>query len=102
MLALLIKALLIQAFSIPSGSMMHTLEIKDRVLVNKLIYDVRGIHRGEIVVFNGIDDWAPRGSRSPSPRAPRHRACTGSARSSASRPTTRTTSSGSSACPATG
>ncbi|MCU1587467.1 MAG: signal peptidase [Frankiales bacterium] len=58
-LALLIKALLIQAFSIPSGSMMHTLEIKDRVLVNKLIYDVRGIHRGEIVVFNGIDDWAP-------------------------------------------
>jgi signal peptidase I len=61
-LALLIKALLIQAFSIPSGSMMHTLEIKDRVLVNKLIYDVRGIHRGEIVVFNGIDDWAPEGS----------------------------------------
>jgi signal peptidase I len=60
-LALLIKALLIQAFSIPSGSMMHTLEINDRVLVNKLIYDVRGIHRGEIVVFNGIDDWAPEG-----------------------------------------
>jgi signal peptidase I len=58
-LALLIKALLLQAFSIPSGSMMHTLEINDRVLVNKLIYDVRGIHRGEIVVFNGIDDWAP-------------------------------------------
>ncbi len=60
-LALLIKALLIQAFSIPSGSMMHTLEVGDRVLVNKLIYDVRGIHRGEIVVFNGIDDWAPEG-----------------------------------------
>jgi signal peptidase I len=58
-LALLIKALLIQAFSIPSGSMMHTLEVRDRVLVNKLIYDVRDIHRGEIVVFNGIDDWAP-------------------------------------------
>jgi signal peptidase I len=58
-LALLIKAVLIQAFSIPSGSMMHTLEIKDRVLVNKLIYHVRDIHRGEIVVFNGIDDWAP-------------------------------------------
>jgi len=57
-LALLIKALLIQAFSIPSGSMMHTLEKGDRVLVNKLIYDVRGIHRGEVVVFNGIDDWA--------------------------------------------
>ncbi|MGZ6827843.1 MAG: signal peptidase I [Mycobacteriales bacterium] len=60
-LALLIKAFLLQAFSIPSGSMEHTLEIGDRVLVNKLVYDVRGIHRGEVVVFNGIDDWAPEG-----------------------------------------
>jgi len=63
-LALLIKALLLQAFSIPSGSMEKTLHgcdgcHGDRVLVNKLVYDVRGIHRGEIVVFNGIDDWAP-------------------------------------------
>ncbi len=58
-LALLIKALLLQAFSIPSGSMQQTLRIGDRVLVNKLVYDVRGIHRGEVVVFNGIDDWAP-------------------------------------------
>lgn len=60
-LALLIKAFLLQAFSIPSGSMQHTLEIGDRVLVNKLVYDVRGIHRGEVVVFNGIDDWTPEG-----------------------------------------
>jgi signal peptidase I len=60
-LALLIKGFLLQAFSIPSGSMQHTLEIGDRVLVNKLVYDFRGIHRGEVVVFNGIDDWAPEG-----------------------------------------
>jgi signal peptidase I len=60
-LALLIKAFLLQAFSIPSGSMEHTLEVGDRVLVNKLVYDFRGIHRGEVVVFNGIDDWAPEG-----------------------------------------
>jgi signal peptidase I len=58
-LALLIKAFLLQAFSIPSGSMQHTLEIGDRVLVNKVVYHVRGIHRGEVVVFNGVDDWAP-------------------------------------------
>jgi len=57
-LALLIKGLLIQAFSIPSESMQHTLEPGDRVLVNKLIYDVRDIHRGEVVVFDGIDNWA--------------------------------------------
>lgn len=61
-LALLIKAFLLQAFSIPSGSMEHTLEIGDRVLVNKLVYDVRGIHRGEVVVFNGIDDWGREGA----------------------------------------
>ncbi len=58
-LALVIKAFLLQAFSIPSGSMQHTLEVGDRVLVNKVVYDIRGIHRGEVVVFNGIDDWAP-------------------------------------------
>ena len=64
-LALLIKAFLLQAFSIPSGSMQHTLEIGDRVLVNKVVYDVRGIHRGEVVVFNGVDDWAPESDITP-------------------------------------
>ncbi len=64
-LALFIKSFLLQAFSIPSGSMEQTLRIGDRVLVNKLVYDVRGIHRGEVVVFDGIDDWAPEGENSP-------------------------------------
>lgn len=64
-LALAIKAFLLQAFSIPSGSMQHTLEIGDRVLVNKVVYDVRGIHRGEVVVFNGVDDWAPEADVTP-------------------------------------
>jgi signal peptidase I len=58
-LALLIKAFLIQAFYIPSGSMQHTLELRDRVLVNKLVYRFRDIHRGEIVVFNGLDNFTP-------------------------------------------
>ena len=59
LLALLIKAFLIQAFYIPSGSMQQTLELRDRVLVNKLVYDFRDIHRGEIVVFNGLDSFTP-------------------------------------------
>ena len=71
LLALVIKGLLLQAFSIPSGSMQHTLEVGDRVLVNKVVYRVRGIHRGEVVVFNGIDDWAPEGDVS-APRDPLH------------------------------
>ncbi|HWL35720.1 MAG TPA: signal peptidase I [Frankiaceae bacterium] len=57
-LALLLKSFLIQAFFIPSGSMEKTLHgcsgcSGDRVLVNKVVYKFRDIHRGEIVVFNG-------------------------------------------------
>lgn len=64
-LALLIKAFLVQAFYIPSGSMQQTLEIRDRVLVNKLVYDFRDIHRGEIVVFNGLDSFTPETQLAP-------------------------------------
>jgi signal peptidase I len=57
LLALLIKAFLVQAFFIPSESMENTLKVKDRVLVNKLVYRFRDIHRGEIVVFKGPEGW---------------------------------------------
>jgi signal peptidase I len=60
-LALILKATLVQAFSIPSGSMEQTLAVGDRVLVNKVVYDFRNIHRGEVVVFNGSDLWAKEG-----------------------------------------
>jgi signal peptidase I len=50
-LALLIKTFLIQAFFIPSESMVPTLLVDDRVLVNKLAYRFREPRRGEIVVF---------------------------------------------------
>jgi signal peptidase I len=58
-LAVLIRTFLVQAFYIPSGSMEKTLLIKDRVLVNKVVYDMRDPVRGEIVVFRGTDNWAP-------------------------------------------
>lgn len=50
-LALLLKTFLVQAFFIPSSSMEPTLDIGDRVLVNKLAYDLRDPRRGELVVF---------------------------------------------------
>jgi signal peptidase I len=56
-LALVIKSYAIQAFYIPSGSMQNTLEIGDRVLINKVVYHVRDISRGDIVVFNGDGSW---------------------------------------------
>jgi len=52
-LALVVKAFVVQAYFIPSGSMERTLLIGDRVFVNKLVYRTRSVHRGEIVVFNG-------------------------------------------------
>ncbi|HEY6297357.1 MAG TPA: signal peptidase I [Streptosporangiaceae bacterium] len=58
-LAVLIKTFAVQAFWIPSGSMENTLEINDRVLVNKIVYHLRDIHRGDIVVFNGDGSWDP-------------------------------------------
>ena len=59
LLTLVIKTYAIQAFYIPSGSMQNTLAVGDRVLVNKVVYDVRSIHRGDIVVFSGDGSWNP-------------------------------------------
>jgi signal peptidase I len=64
-LALIIKTFVVQAFFIPSSSMENTLEIGDKVLVNKLVYDFRPIHRGDIIVFNGDGSWYPATSQSP-------------------------------------
>jgi signal peptidase I len=58
LIAFLIKTFLFQAFYIPSASMEPTLNIGDRVLVNKLSYDFHDLHRGDIVVFS-----APPGER---------------------------------------
>lgn len=62
-LALVIRAFVVEAFKIPSGSMEPTLEIGDHLLVNKFIYGIRipftSIHlfpwkspqRGDVIVF---------------------------------------------------
>ena len=49
--ALIVKTFLVQAFYIPSASMEPTLMIGDRVFVNKLVYDIGDIHRGDVIVF---------------------------------------------------
>ncbi|MCU1456256.1 MAG: signal peptidase [Actinomycetia bacterium] len=51
LIAFVIKTYLVEAFYIPSESMTPTLLIGDRVLVNKLSYDLHDVHRGDIVVF---------------------------------------------------
>jgi signal peptidase I len=59
------KAFAVEAFRIPSGSMEDTLRTGDRVLVNKLVYRIRGIDRGDVVVFSGIGSWGPTPSARP-------------------------------------
>jgi signal peptidase I len=49
--ALLLRAFVVQTFFIPSGSMEPTLNIGDRILVDKLAYHLHGVDRGNIVVF---------------------------------------------------
>jgi signal peptidase I len=63
LLALFIRAFIVQAFKIPSGSMLETLQIGDHILVNKFAYGVRlpilgweilpvgKPKRGDVVVF---------------------------------------------------
>jgi signal peptidase I len=52
LIALVVEAFLVQAFWIPSPSMVPTLEVGDRVLVNKLSYKLHDVHRGDVVVFS--------------------------------------------------
>jgi signal peptidase I len=51
LVAVLLRTFVVQTFYIPSGSMEPTLQIGDRILVDKLSYDLHGVHRGDIVVF---------------------------------------------------
>jgi signal peptidase I len=57
-IAFVVKTFIFQAFYIPSESMVPTLEIGDRVLVNKVSYHMHGVDRGDIIVFT-----APPGTR---------------------------------------
>jgi signal peptidase I len=55
-LAFLLRIFAVQTFFIPSGSMEPTLQIGDRILVNKLSYHLHSVHRGDIVVFSRPKD----------------------------------------------
>ncbi len=51
-LALLIQAFIVKPYQIPSGSMEPTLDVGQRVLVNRFIYHLHDPQIGDIVVFH--------------------------------------------------
>ncbi len=57
--SLLVKTFLIQAFFIPSTSMQPTLEIGDRVFVEKLTTRFGTVQRGDVAVFHDPGGWLP-------------------------------------------
>ncbi|MGH3440953.1 MAG: signal peptidase I [Nitriliruptorales bacterium] len=52
-LAFLLRTFIVQVFYIPSSSMEPTLQVNDRILVDKVSYRFRDLSRGEVVVFEG-------------------------------------------------
>ncbi len=52
---LVIRPFVVEAFYIPSESMVHTLEVGDRVLTNKFIYRFTEPDRGDILVFKSVE-----------------------------------------------
>jgi signal peptidase I len=58
LVSLVIKTFFVQFFFIPSGSMENTLQIQDRVAVNRIPF-LRDINRGDIVVFHDPANWLP-------------------------------------------
>lgn len=65
--SVIVKTFFIHFFFIPSGSMQNTLQIGDRIAVNKFASIYSDIRRGEVVVFKDPSHWlgtaeAPTGS----------------------------------------
>jgi len=68
LVALLVRSSVVEAFWVPSGSMLPTIQIGDHLFVNKLAYGMhlpfvgrevaqwRGVHRSDIVVFTSPVD----------------------------------------------
>jgi signal peptidase I len=65
--SLFIKTFVVQFFFIPSGSMENTLQIDDRVAVNRIPFISNNIKRGDVVVFRDPDNWLPAADVSDSP-----------------------------------
>jgi signal peptidase I len=55
--SVLVRTFVVTPFSIPSGSMRETLDVGDRILVDRVSYRFGSVHRGDVVVFDGTDTF---------------------------------------------
>jgi len=55
-----VRALVVQSFVVPSGSMQPTIDVGQRVLVSRLSYRLGDIRRGDVIVFDGTGVFTPR------------------------------------------
>lgn len=61
----LLRAFVVQAYYVPSGSMLPEIKLQDRILVSR----IGEVDRGEVVVFEDPGDWIPA-SQQPDPPGP--------------------------------
>ncbi|MBN1458262.1 MAG: signal peptidase I, partial [Armatimonadetes bacterium] len=59
----LVRPFVVQAFYIPTGSMEPNLQPQDRILVNKFVYRLNPVKRGDIVVFRAPEEAAGPGQQ---------------------------------------
>ncbi len=57
--AVVVRTFVLQAYYIPSASMVPQLRVNDRVVVSRLAYDLHRPHRGDVVVFPAPPGEAP-------------------------------------------
>ncbi|WP_058235514.1 signal peptidase I [Devriesea agamarum] len=65
LISVLIKTFLFQPFFIPSGSMIPTLRVDDKIVVSKLTPSVFDLHRGDVIVFSDPANWLENEHREP-------------------------------------
>lgn len=57
--ALVAQATVAKPYQIPSGSMLPTIQIHDRIIANRLVYHFSSIQRGDIIVFEPPESLDP-------------------------------------------
>ncbi len=59
----LLRAFVVQAFFVPSGSMLPAIQLQDRILVSR----IGDVERGEVVVFEDPGGWIPAAEQAAPP-----------------------------------